>query len=202
MDKTVHTAQVDEDTVRCDILDCTFQHLALFELGDDLLLLLLELCLDKRLVRHNHVLELLVDFHNLEFHGLAYEDIVVADRLHIDLRAGEERLHAEHIDNHAALCAALDEALDDFIIFESLIDAFPGAGCTGFLVGEDKLALLVFLVFNEDLNDIANLDVGIVAEFADRDDAVALVADVNHCLTLVERDDGTFDYVLVLYGVE
>ena len=69
-------------------------------------------------------------------------------------------------------------------------------------MGEDKLALLVFLVFNEDLNDIANLDVGIVAEFADRDDAVALVADVNHCLTLVERDDGTFDYVLVLYGVE
>ena len=50
--------------------------------------------------------------------------------------------------------------------------------------------------------DVADFDVGVVAEFVHRDDAVALVADVNHSLTFVEGDDGTFDYVFVLDGVE
>ncbi len=67
---------------------------------------------------------------------------------------------------------------------------------------EDQLTLLVFLILDEYLYCIADLDVGIVAEFVYRDDAVALVADVNHCLTLVEGDDGTFDYFFVLYCVE
>ena len=64
------------------------------------------------------------------------------------------------------------------------------------LVRKDKLSLLVFLVLDEYLYSVANLQVGIVAEFAKRNDSVRLVANVNHYLTLVECDNGTFGYCL------
>ena len=48
--QSVHATKVDEDTVRSDVLDHTFEYLALFETTDDLTLLLLQLGLDKRLV--------------------------------------------------------------------------------------------------------------------------------------------------------
>ena len=67
---------------------------------------------------------------------------------------------------------------------------------------EDELSLFVFLVFDKHFYDVADFDVGVVAEFVHRDDAVALVADVNHSLTFVEGDDGTFDYIFVSDGVE
>ncbi len=51
---------------------------------------------------------------------------------------------------------------------------------------EDELALLVLLILNEHFDNIADLDLRIVAELAHGDDAVALIADVNHSLTLVE----------------
>ncbi len=127
MDEAVYAAKVDEYAIGGDVLDSAFEYLTLFEFGDDLLLLLFEFGFDECLMRYNDVAELLVDLHNLEFHSLANEDVVVADGLHVDLRAGEECLYAKHIDNHAALCAALDESLDDFVVFESLIDAFPSA---------------------------------------------------------------------------
>ena len=67
---------------------------------------------------------------------------------------------------------------------------------------KDKLSLLVFLVLDEYLYSVANLQVGIVAEFAKRNDSVRLVANVNHYLTLVECDNGTFGYIFVLNSVQ
>ncbi len=153
-------------------------------------------------MRNNNIFEFFVDLDHLEFHGLANEHIVVADGLNVNLRTGEEGFDAEYIDNHAAFGTALDKAFDNFIVSEGGIDAFPAAGSTSLTVRQDELALLVFLVFDEHFNYVANLDVGVVAEFVHGDDTVRLVADVNHSLTLVEGDDGTFDYVFVLNGVE
>ncbi len=202
MDEAVYAAEVDKYAVGGDVLDGTFEYLTLFELGDDFTLLLLELSFDECFVRNDHVAELFVDFHNLEFHGLAYEYIVVADGLNVDLRAGEESLDTEHVDNHAAFSTALDEALDDFVVFEGGVDTFPRARSTSFLVREDKLAFTVFLVLDEYLYLVADFDVGVVAEFAHGDDAVGFVVDVNHSLTLVESDNGTFDYFFVFNRVE
>ena len=70
MHQSVHTAEVDEYTVRGDVFDSTFEHLALLQVRDDLSLLSLELGLDECLVRYDHVAELLVDLHHLELHGL------------------------------------------------------------------------------------------------------------------------------------
>ena len=85
VDKTVHAAEVDEHTVAGDVLDSTFEYLTLFELGDDFALLLFKFGFDECFMRYDNVLELLVDFHNLEFHGLAHEHVVVADGAYVDL---------------------------------------------------------------------------------------------------------------------
>ncbi len=74
---------------------------------------------------YNHVAEFFVDFNHAEFHCLADEYVVVADRLNVDLRAGEEGFDAEYIYNHTALGAAFDEALDDFVVFQSLVYTLP-----------------------------------------------------------------------------
>ena len=85
MDETVNTAEVNEYTVTCDVLDSTLEYLPLLELADDLALLLLELCLDESLVRYNYVAELLVELHDLEDHSCVNKLIEVADRLDVDL---------------------------------------------------------------------------------------------------------------------
>ena len=85
VDETVNTAQVDKYTVAGDILNSTFEYLTFFELRDNLLLLFFEFCLDESLVRNNYVLEFVVNLHNLEFHSLANEYVVVADWLNINL---------------------------------------------------------------------------------------------------------------------
>ncbi len=85
VDKTVNASEVDEYTVSGDVLNDTLEHLTSFELGDDVLLLLLELGFDKSLVRNDNILEFLVDLYNLEFHSLTNEDIVIADGLYINL---------------------------------------------------------------------------------------------------------------------
>ena len=202
VDETVHAAEVDEHTVGSDVLDSAFEHLSFFELADDFALLSFEFGFDESLVADNDVFEFFVDFNDFEFHGLAHEHVVVADGLDVDLRAGQECLDAEHVDNHAAFGAAFDEAFDDFVVGQSRVDAIPAACCARFLVGEEELAFFVLLVFDEHLYYVADFEVGVVAEFIHGDDTVALVADVHNGFTLVESDDGAFNHFVVFYGVE
>src|SRR5699024_6851600 len=100
--------QVDKYTIGSDILNGTFENLSFFEFTDDFLLLLFQFGFDKSLVGNNHILEFLVNLNNLEFHSFANEYIVVADRLHVDLRTRQESFDAEYVYNHTTLCAALD----------------------------------------------------------------------------------------------
>ena len=125
VDESVDTTQVDKYAVAGDILNGTFKNLAFLQFRDNLLLLSLKLCLDESLMRNNDVTELLVDLNNFELHGLSNELIVVAYGMNVNLRTWQEGLDAEYIDNHTALCAALDEALDNLLLLESCIDAVP-----------------------------------------------------------------------------
>ena len=194
MDQAVHAAQIDEHAVGGDVLDGTLENLALFELRHDLLLLRLELGLDQRLVRHDDVAELLIDLHDLELHRLVDIDVVVADRLHVDLRAGQECLDAEHVDDHAALGAALDVAFDYLVLLERLVHTIPRAELAGFLVREHELPLLVLGAFDVYFDLLAYGQFGVISEFADRNDAFRLVADVDHYFALGEPDYGSLDH--------
>ena len=123
--QAVYTAQVDEDTVGGDVLDHPFEYLSLLQLGDNLFLLLFEFFFDQGFVRYHHVLVFRVDLHNLEFHCLVYKDIIITDRLHVDLRSRKECFNTEYIHNHTTFGAAFDISLDDFVVFECCIHAIP-----------------------------------------------------------------------------
>ena len=202
VDESVNTAEIDEYTIRGDVLNGTLKNLTLLELRDDLALLSFELSLDESLVGNNNVAELLIDLHNLELHGLAHEYVVVADGVHVDLAAGQECLDTKHVDDHATLRAALDEASDNFLVVESSVDTLPALRQTGFLVRENELALLVLCIFYVDFHNVTHLQVGVVAELRSGDDTIALVADVDNNFLLVDSCYSTINNLMVGYLVK
>ena len=125
MDQSVYSTKVDEDTIRSNVLDGSFQYLSFFQLGNDFLLLLLQLLFNECFVGNNNVSELVVDLHYLEFHTLSNVGIVIPDGLHIDLRSWKESFDSEYIYNHTTLGAAFDETLDYFILVKCLVNTFP-----------------------------------------------------------------------------
>ena len=134
VNQSVYASQVYEYAIRSDVLDGSFQDLSLLQLADDFLALLLQLSLDESLVGDNHVAELLVDFHYLELHGLAHEDIVIPDGVYVDLATRQEGLYAKYVYDHATLGAALDVSLYNLLLFQSLVDTIPALAQASLLV--------------------------------------------------------------------
>ena len=197
MDETVNTAEVDEYTVVGDVLDGTLKDLTLLELADEFSPACLLLSLEESLVGNDDVAVLLVDLDDLEVHILVHECIVVTDRLDVDLGAREEGLDSEYIDNHTALRAGLDEALDNLVGCECLVDPVPRLEGACLLVGKDELALLVLCGLDIDLYLVTDLEVRIVTEFRSLDNTLALVTYVYDHLSLRDSGNDTFhDLVL------
>ena len=192
VDETVNTAEVDEYTLVGDVLDSSFKDLSLLELADELSPTLLLLCLEEGLVGNDDVAELLVDLDDLEVHGLVDICIVVADRLDVDLGTRKECLDSEYVDDHAALGAGLDEALDDLVVVASLIDAVPRLKGASLLVGKDQLTLPVLCGLYIDLNFVTNLEVWVITELRSRDDTLALVTYIDDNFSLVDAGDCSF----------
>jgi len=134
VDQSVYATQVDEYTIRCDILNGSFKNLSFFELTDNFFLLLFQFSFDKSFVRNNHVFEFLVDFNHFEFHCFANEYIIVTDRFHVDLRTRQECFDTEYVNDHTTLSATLDVTLDNFFVFQSSINAIPRASSASFSV--------------------------------------------------------------------
>ena len=172
MDQTIYATQVDKYTIGSDILNGTLKNLSFFELTDNFFLLLFQLSFDKSLVRNNHILEFLVDLNNLEFHCFANEYIVVADRLHIDLRTRQESFDAEYIYDHTTLGTALDESLDNFFVFQSSVNAIPRTSSASLAVRQNELSFFVFLIFNIYFYSITDSQFRVVTEFTHRNDTV------------------------------
>ena len=122
--------------------------------------------------------------------------------MNVNLAAGEEGLDTEDINDHTALSTALDIALDDLVVVHSLVDELPALAQASLLVRKYQLTLLVLLVFHIDFHLVANLQVGVVTELGSGDDTIALVADVDDYFLLVDGDDGTFYYLVLLNLVE
>src|SRR3712207_592642 len=202
VDESVNTTEVNEYTIRGDVLDSSFENLTFFELRDNFFLLCFQLSLNESLVRNNNVAELLIDLHNLEFHGLAYEYVVVAYRMNVDLATGQECFDTKYVNNHTALRAALDVTLNNFLVVESCVNTLPALAEASFLVRKYQLAFLVFLILYVNFYFVAYFQIGIVTEFRSGDDTVALVTDVYDNLFLVNRDYGSLNYLMFRYLVE
>ena len=186
VDQAIYAAQVDEYAVRSDVLNRTFEHLAFLQLRDDLLLLCFEFSFDKCLVANHNVLVFLIDLNHLELHRFAHEDVIVANRLNINLATRQEGFDTKYVYNHTALRAAFDKALDCFFVLQCLVNAIPSFAQTSFFVRKNKLSFFVFLIFNVNFYFVAYLKFRIVTKFAYGDDAVALEADAYNYFALVD----------------
>ena len=67
---------------------------------------------------------------------------------------------------------------------------------------KNQLAFLVFSTLHIDFHDVAHFQIGVVAELAGGDDAVALVADVDNHLFLVDRNHLAVNDLMVGHFVQ
>ena len=197
MDESVNTTEVNEYTVSGNILNRTLKDLTFFELGNDFFLLCFKFFFDKSLVRNNHVAELLVDFNNLELHGFANKYVVISDRMNVDLASWKEGFNSEDVNNHATFSATLDITLNNFFVFKSGVNTFPALAKACLLVRKNQLTFFVFLIFDVNLNSVADFEFGIVSEFGSGDNTVALVADVNNYFLFVNGDNSTINNLML-----
>ena len=128
----------------------------------------------------------------MEFHCLSNKYIVVANRFHVNLRAGQECFDAEYIYDHAAFGTTLNIALYNFFVIESLINAIPGLESTSFLMRKKKLTFLILQTFYINFYYITNFYIGIVTKVADGNYAVAFVTYIYNSLTFVKSNNFAF----------
>ncbi len=154
--QAVDAAEIDERAVVGDVLDDALEHLALGERLERVLLLLGVLLLEQRLAREHDVAALLVDLDDAHAQFLAAQRVEVAHRTHVDLRAGQERAHAD-VDREAALDALDDAADDDLALGVGLLDLVPDLHLLGFFAREDDVAFAILGALEQHVDDVAGL---------------------------------------------
>ncbi len=121
----------------------------------------------------------------------------VAHRADIDLAARQERDGAVEIDGEPALDPAEDHAGHPLIGLEALFELRPRLFAPRLLARQRGLAVLVFHAFEEDLDDVADMDLGFVAasgrEFLQRHAAFGFEADIDQRGVILDADDAALD---------
>src|SRR5258706_2546369 len=169
--QTVDATEIDERAVVGDILDRALEDLALLERGDQLGALLGAALLEHGAARHHDVAAAAVHLENLKRLLGAEQRADVAHRPDVDLAAGQERDRARQIDREPALDPAEDHAGDAQLVLERLLEHVPGLFAARLLATELGLAVLVLHALEEDLDEVADLDLGPLArrgEFSQR----------------------------------
>ena len=107
-------------------------------------------------------------------------------------RAGQERLDAD-VEHEAALDHGLDLAGDESAVVENLDDLFPVLLLRGLFLGEDDHALVVLEALEQHFDFAADFERFAVFEFAEADDALGLVADVDEDFIGAFLQDASLD---------
>ena len=181
VEQAVDAAQIDERAVVCDVLDGALQHLAFGERVQRVLLLFRVLFFEEDLAGEHDVAALLVDLDDPHAQLLAAQRVEVADRTHVDLRAGEEGADAD-VHRETTLDALDDAANDDLALGIGLLDLVPDFHLLGFFAREHDVTVAIFGALEQHVDRVARLHghfAALVEEFVDADDAFGLVTDVD-----------------------
>ena len=192
----VDAAEIDEGAVIGDVLHHAVQDLAFLQAGDQLGALLGAALFQNGAARHDDVAARAVHLEDLERLRRAQQRGDVAHRADIDLAARQERDGAAQIHREAALDAAEDRAGNAFVGLEILFELRPGLLAPRLFARQRGLAVLVLHAFEEDLDGVADLDLGRGAadgEFLERDAALRFEADIDQGKVVLDRDDLALD---------
>ena len=194
--QAVDAAEIDEGAVIGDVLDDAVEDLAFLQAGDQLGALLGAALFEHGAARHDDVAARAVHLQDLERLRRAQQRGDVAHRADIDLAAGQERDGAAQIDREAALDAAEDRAGDALVGLEVLFELRPGLLAPRLLARQRGLAVLVLHAFEEDLDGVADIDLGRGAadgELLERDAALRFETDIDQREVVLDRDDLALD---------
>src|SRR5690606_21187605 len=196
MQQAVDAAQVHERAVVGEVLDHALEHGALDQLLEQRLALFRVLRLDHGATGNDHVVALAVELDELELQLLAFQVHRVADRAHVDQRAGQERADVLDVDGEAALDLPADAAGDGLGLLEGFLEFVPHHGAPGLLAPQHGLAEAVLERVQRHLDGVAHAHVDLavlVAKLLDRDDALGLQAGIDDDHVGTHVDDGTGD---------
>ena len=194
VDQAVDAVQVHEGAEVDDVRDRALDDHARLEPVEDLLPDLLALLLEDRAAAQDDVVARAVQLDDLALDLGAEELVEVLDAPDVDQGGGQEAAHAQ-VDDQAALDDLDHGALDGLARLGGGLDLAPGLLEASALLGEHEPAVLVLLREDEGVDLLAELDLLVrIHRLADRElihrnDALALVADVDQDLVLVDAHD-------------
>jgi hypothetical protein len=169
--QAVDAAEVDERTVVGDVLDDALDHLALFEVLDDLRALLGAALFEHGAARHDDVAATAIHLEDLEGLRVVHQRGDVADRTDVDLRTRQEGHGAVEIDGEAALDLVEDDAFDALTLGELLFELDPALFAASLVARQHGFAKRVLDALDIDLDGVADLEravLGLGAEFLQR----------------------------------
>ena len=177
VEQAVDATEVDEHAEVGDVLDRTHADLALGDVLEERLLLLLALFFEQLPPGDDDVHALRVDLDDARAHRLVDEVGDVVRAAQRDLAGGEEDVDAFDVHEQTTLDLALDDALDLVALVVLLGDVLPGAEAIGAALREHRHVVLI-----EALEvDLEDLTAGgeLVAELVERDLALGLPAHIH-----------------------
>ena len=207
VDEAVDAVEVDEGAEVDDVGDLALDDHARLQLVEDLLALLLALLLEHGAAAEDDVVARAVELDDLGLDLRAHVLVEVGHAADVDQRGGQEAAHPE-VDDEAALDDLDDGALDGIAGLGRCLDAPPRLLEAGALLGHDEAAVLVLLGEDQRVDLLAELDlvvrVDVLADgkLVGGDDPLALVADVDEDLVVVDAHDTAGDDLALLEGGE
>ncbi len=190
--QAVDAAEVDEGAVIGDVLDDAVDHLALFELGDDLRALLCARLFENGAARHDDIAAAAIHLQDLEGLRHVHQRRHVLDGTNVHLAAGKEGNGAVEIDGESALDAVKDDAFDLLASVEFLFELRPAVFTAGLLAGEHSFTGCVLDPLDINFHLIADMEGWKLdgrAEFLQRHAAFGLEADIDDGEVFFDGDD-------------
>ena len=203
VNEPVHTAEIDERTKADHAADDTGTNFARLEIGEELVAGFLLGLLQVGAPAEHNVVAVLVELDDLGLNDLAHIGLQVAHPAQFHERGRQEAAKAD-VDDQAALDDLDDETLDHAIDFLELFDVAPGTLVLRTLLRQQQTTFFVFLLQDErfdlfaELHDLVRVDIVADAQLASKDDAFALVADVEKDFVAVDLDHGAVDQLAIL----
>ncbi len=198
--QAVDAAQVDEGAVVGEVLDHAVDDLPGGERLEGFEPQPLPLGLEQRAPREHDVAAPLVELDDLELELLAHHLLEVANRPQIDLRAGQEGLHAD-VHGEAALDPRDHDSVDGLVGLVGPADLVPDQQAIGLLLREHDATAVVLGLLHQDVHGVPRLDENrplFVHEFPGGHEALGLEAHVDLDVVLVDRQHRAADDVTLL----
>ena len=221
VDQAVDAAEVDEHAERRDRADRAGDLLADLQAAEQLVPLLAALLVEGDLLGQDQAVGLAVDLEDLEPELAADERhqllgdllgrvarlVVLRPAREVDDLADRHEAADAAVDDEAALVVVDDRRLDDDARLELLLHRAPLALEPGAAQRQDDVALGRLGLEDVDQDGVADVELRLALamtteQLAIADDALALGADVDEDLVLVDADDLALDDVTVLEALD